>query len=379
LLESKVFTTHNYRAGLLDDKGHTKAPGLEVPAVREFYNRYYQPEHTAVVVVGDFEPAVAFAMVERAFGHLPRGPKRPPLAAEPAIEQVREVLIPSPLSRQRSTLAWVVPELGHPDRPALDALARLLSRRTAAGGTPIEAEMGGRVDRELFLLSATGDKAAAALQEVLADVHAETCAADEVEAVKRLLAETYSTLPLRARPYFSLAGTMGVYAVLGHPDHPADYAARIEELTPARLREVARRQLPAERYVAVTFGRSVEAAVALPHDPHALQKAAAAAVEAGELDRAILAYTRLLAMGPNKMFKVIYLSSRGQVKVKQKDYDGAIADYVAALSVVDYPAVRTLLKEARELKAGAGNAGEGNAGAGKTAKPASRPTPGDKR
>ena len=53
------------------------------------------------------------------------------------------------------------------------------------------------------------------------------------------------------------------------------------------------------------------------------------------------------------MYRVIYLASRGQLYVKQKDYDGAIADYEAALRVVDYPAVRDLLKEVEALKADA--------------------------
>lgn len=352
LLESRVFKVHGYGAGLLDKKGNTKAPGLGLKVIRDFYNRYYHPEHTAVVVVGELPPAKALAMIEGRFGELPRGPKRQALPQEPAIETSRTEKIATDLSRDRRTLVWLVPALQHPDRPALDALARLVSRRTTADGAPIEAKMGGRVDQELFQIAATGKQAAKELNTLLARLLAKPIAADEVKTIKILLADDFASMPLRARPYFSLAGSFGIYEVLGHPQYPAGYEAAIKALTPASLLAVARRHLRPDRCVSVAFEASGKALEPLPTDLRALAKAADEALEAGDLDRAIEAFTRLLKARPSRMYQVIYLASRGQAKIKQKNYDGAIGDYEEALKVIDYPAVRDLLKEARALKAG---------------------------
>ena len=60
--------------------------------------------------------------------------------------------------------------MGHRDRPALDVLARLLSRRTAPSGAPVLASTGNRVDRDLFRLAATGPSAAQDLEEILRDL-----------------------------------------------------------------------------------------------------------------------------------------------------------------------------------------------------------------
>ena len=43
---------------------------------------------------------------------------------------------------------------------------------------------------------------------------------------------------------------------------------------------------------------------------------------------------------------------RGLACIERQIEDGAIRDYEAALRVIDYPAVRDLLREAKELRAG---------------------------
>ena len=66
------------------------------------------------------------------------------------------------------------------------------------------------------------------------------------------------------------------------------------------------------------------------------------------------AYTELLNRNPNRMNTVIYLATRGQLHMDHEDWDAAIQDFEEALTVVDYPAVREMLKEAQRRKAEAG-------------------------
>jgi predicted Zn-dependent peptidase len=352
LLESHMFRVHNYGAGILDAEGHTLAPGLDVATVHAFYDRYYRPNNTAVVVVGDVDPQDTLDSIATAFDKLQNGPKLEPLPAEPDPTKPREKEIEVALARDRCNLVWLAPALGHADRPALTVLARLLSHETSADGSPIEARMGGRVDKDLFQVAATGPRAREELRQRMTKARDELFDPKQVAKAVKLLADEYVTLPLRARPYFSLGGTFGVFEVLGHAKHLSSYATRVRAVDAAALRAVARRYLDPERQFTLTFKSNGVAVKPLPRDLQKLSRAAEEANAAGDLGRAIAAYTRLLEAGPNKMFKVIYFASRGQIYVKMKDYDGAIRDYEAALRVIDYPAVKKLLREARELKAG---------------------------
>jgi tetratricopeptide (TPR) repeat protein len=105
--------------------------------------------------------------------------------------------------------------------------------------------------------------------------------------------------------------------------------------------------------VAVRFEGTGAEIAALPDEPARLRETASDAADAGDYERAAAAYTKLLQLGPSSMNQVIYLTSRGQARLEGRDYEAAIADFEAALRVVDYPAVRELLEEAHARKAAA--------------------------
>ena len=352
LLESVLFRSHPYGAGLLDEEGHTLAPRLSVEQIRGFYDLHYHPDNVAVVVVGGLEPKASLDAVQAAFGHLPRGPIRPAVPVEPD-RPGESASFASDLSQDRLEHAWLVPEMESPDRPALDVLARLLCRRTLSDGAPVQGVSGGRVDREIFRIAGTGPRAAAELEELEGLLRSELLDAEEVEEVKALLRDDFTAPLLRDRPYFALAGTYGVYEALGHPEYPVGYAEAIDAVSPEDLREAARRHLSAGRRFEIVFEGSGEPPPPLPEDPKELSQVAQDARASGDLDRAVAAYTRLLEQKPSKMFTVIYLAERGQVRMGQRDYLSAISDFEEALAVIDYPAVRDLLQEARELQYGA--------------------------
>ncbi len=351
-VDAAVYQTQGYRAGVPDAAHHTMAPKLSVAVVKDFYDRFYHPDHCSVVVVGDIDAKVALDAVEKAFGTLPRGPKRAPLPTEAPIEKTKTVTHATDLARERREFVWLVPGLGHPDRPALQILARLLSRRTAKDGSPIAAIMANRVDQEVFRLAATGPAADRELAALVGGLHMDLLKEEEVAMVVKLLGDDFTSMPMRARPYFSLAATFGIHEVYGQVDHLVNYADEIKAVTPERLQEVARTYLRSEAQVTVVFEASKTPAKPLPNGVRNLQLAAEEAQGAGDLDRAIAAYTKLLQLKTSKMYKVIFLAERGQIRVNQKDYKGAIHDYESALAVINYPAVRDLLVEAKLLQAG---------------------------
>jgi predicted Zn-dependent peptidase len=350
LLEAAVYKTHPYGAGVLDEMGHTAAPGLGIPLIRNFYNLYYQPDNTAVVVAGAIDPADALDAVERAFGSLPAGPERPPVPEEPDVPGPRTETLPSALPGDRTELVWLVPALGDPARPGLDALARIISRLTLPDGTSLNASMGSRVDKELFRVVVTDPGTLGEVDTVLYRIRTRNVLAAGVEEIKTLLRDDFTSQPLRARPYFSLAGLFGVYEVLGHAEVMGGYEASIDALSADTIKRLALDHLDPRKKITVVFKGTGEKVQPLPDDPKALQAAAQNAVESGDFDRAIEAFTRLLDKKPSRMSQVIFRASRGQAFMQKKNYDGAIADFERALEIIDYPAVRELLNEARSLK-----------------------------
>lgn len=351
-LEAAVFLRHPYAAGVLDEDGRTLASVLGIWDVRGFYERYYQPDATAVVVAGDVEPGRALDAVQQAFGSLPVGPPRAPPPEEPDVTRPRSLSLPSSLPRDRVEWVWLVPAMGNPDRPALHVLARLLSRRTSESGAALFASMGDRVDKDLFRLAVVGPSAERDLERILSDLLAGRIDARELEEVKRLEVRAHEDRPLRARPYFSLAASFGVYEVLGHTDTLLHYASAVERLTLDDVLRVARTRLDPQRRVEVCFEGVGGELEPLPEDPGELQRAADAATQAGDLDWAVAAYTKLLSLEIGEMSRVIALASRGKVRMQQREYGDAIRDFERALDLIDYPDLRDLLDEARALEAG---------------------------
>jgi len=352
LLEAAVYTRHPYRVGLLDEKGHTLAAQLDRQAMRAFYDRYYQPNNAAVVVAGAVDSQGALDAIEKAFGALSRGPNPDVPPGERQIQTERSVEIPSALAADRVEWVWLVPAMGDPDRPALDVLARLLTRGESASEQPISASMGSRVDKDIFRLAATGPNASEQLDQWLGRLLAGDIKDEEIKKDKALQRVEMTDQPLRARPYLSLAATFGAYEVLGHADLLEKYQDSIDRLTKEDLLRVARRYLNPSHRVVVRFLGTGAKPKPLPDDSGALLRAAMDADEGGDLDRAAEAYTKLLKGEPNKMERVMFLASRGQVRMQQRDYDAAIADFKAALEIIDYPAVRDLLNEAQAAKLG---------------------------
>ena len=352
-LESVVFRRHPYGAGVLDAGRHTLAPTLPVDTVHAFYDTYYHPDNAAVAVVGPLDPKAALDAIERRFGHLPRGPMRPAVSTEPDVEAPRVERLPSHLTRDRWEHVWLTPAMGDPDRITLDLLARILSRRARPDGTSFASQMGTRVDRELFRVAATGPTAERELDELLNEVRTQGVDPAEVEEMKRLLRDDLVDFPLRGEPYLSLAGHVATYEVFGHADLLVKYPAIVDSITAAEVQRVARKHLDPARRISVVFEASGEADLPLPDDLKLLETAAEEAVFAGDLPRAIAAYTKLLESERlSPVFRVIHLRSRGEIHKQMGSYAAAIADFEAALARFEWPEVRDLLDEVRALQKG---------------------------
>jgi zinc protease len=354
LLEHAVYQKEGYRWGRRNEQGHTMAPGLGMDVMRAFYETWYRPENAAVVVVTPGDPVEALDQIEAAFAGWQGkdGVDVLPRATEPKPFGPRTRRFESGLAQDRVEYCWVVPPRAHEDAVALAVLARVLDRMKTSEGEPFQVSLNERQGSGLFRIAANGPKAAAELDALMERLRTEGVSAEQVADAQREEADRYSSLPLRARPYFSLAAEVARFGVYGEQGLVADWSGRVQSLKRDAVLAVASTHLSPKTRVLVHFTAAddAEAARELPTETAALAKFAQDAGEAGEYQLAVAAYTELLARKPNKMNTVIYLATRGQLHMDKEDWDAAITDFEFALTVVDYPAVRDLLQEAKRRK-----------------------------
>jgi predicted Zn-dependent peptidase len=362
LLDAGMFLTSPYAAGVRSGDGTTMAVSIPLETVRTFYDQWYHPSNASLVIAGAVDPERALNAAEAAFGHLPAGPAALPLPDEPNGSRGGSLSFASTLPTDKLYHGWIGPARNDGkgsavDRRALYLVAHVLNERHRDDdGPPLSASMGGRVGRDLFLLGVAGDGAKARLLALRDELEKLPITQKELADAASDLDGEFSAMAIRARPYFSLAATVGTYAVLGDPAIPAEWPALLAEITEADAATAIQRWLPAARFTAVTFLRAEEDSVVeadrahrlLPEDGKQLAAYAEDASEAGDLEGAILAYEKLLTKGPSPMNSVIYGFYLGSLKREIGDRQGAIEALNTALEIVDYPAVRELRDELLE-------------------------------
>lgn len=116
---------HPYRHSTIGSMADLDAAAIA--DVRQWFIDNYGPNNVVLALAGDIDAATARPMVERWFGHIPRGPAVRQTEAGP-------VTLDAPVRREmvdqvphvRLHRAWSGPGLNHPDAPALDVAMRVL-------------------------------------------------------------------------------------------------------------------------------------------------------------------------------------------------------------------------------------------------------------
>ncbi|MBN8249514.1 MAG: insulinase family protein [Verrucomicrobia bacterium] len=97
----------------------------------DFYALYYQPQNITLILVGDFKPDDAEAMVQRYFGRIPAGTQAPPEIITREPDQVAEKRIYAEAeTNPQVDILWKTVAFRHKDSYPLDVLQLLLSGRT---------------------------------------------------------------------------------------------------------------------------------------------------------------------------------------------------------------------------------------------------------
>jgi zinc protease len=126
-----AFTTHTYKhttMGFIED---IRQMPEQFAYSRQFFDRYYRPERTSIIIAGDVKPDAAFALVEKYWGNWRPGGEIPAVPVEPAPKGPLYAHVPW----ESATQPWVAvafrgpaayPTATNPakgDQQALDVLA----------------------------------------------------------------------------------------------------------------------------------------------------------------------------------------------------------------------------------------------------------------
>ncbi len=96
VLREQAFTIHTYKRTTMGFLRDIQAMPNEYEYSLEFYKRYYRPEYSTVLLVGDITRERALTLTKKFFGDWTRGSYRPEIPVEPPQKQARSASVDWP-------------------------------------------------------------------------------------------------------------------------------------------------------------------------------------------------------------------------------------------------------------------------------------------
>jgi predicted Zn-dependent peptidase len=106
-------------------------PAITKKQADDFYALYYQPQNITLILVGDFKPDAAEAMVTKYFARIPKGTQPAPEVTTQEIPSLGEKRYYAEAeTNPQADIYWKTVPFGHRDGYVLEVLQQLLSTRT---------------------------------------------------------------------------------------------------------------------------------------------------------------------------------------------------------------------------------------------------------
>jgi zinc protease len=289
LLFATAYQRHPYRLpviGLIDIFNQ-----LTRDDVLRYYQTRYVPNNLTFVVVGDVEAEAVSQQLADFFQAYPAKSLQPVyIPAEPPQLGRREVEQEFVTELTRLSLAWHIPEITHPDVPALDILSTILGdgrssrlyRRVreetglAYGVSAFSYTPG---DPGLLGIDATVEpenrhKARDLILEIISDVQKTGVTADELAKAKKISLSHHLSSLTTMRGQASDLGSN--WFLTRNLDFTRDYLAAVQKITPEDISRVAGRYLVDDNLTIVSLN---------PKTAPAGKKKSAPPVSAGEIQK----------------------------------------------------------------------------------------------
>jgi zinc protease len=251
-LVATAFLWHGYGKATIGSRADIER--VPVPALRAFYDRYYQPDDAVLIVAGKFDDAEALATIGRTFGAIP-APTRtlaPTYTVEPVQDGERTVTLRRTGDVHAVGVAYHTVGAASPDYPAVLAALDLLTREPTGllyrqlVEPKLAAAISGGQDafRDPYLaifLAEVRDGAQLAKVEQAIVTAAEGLASHPIDArgLARWRTAELKELELAFTDSSRLAVELSEYAALGDWRTLFAHRARIEAITAADVQRVA--------------------------------------------------------------------------------------------------------------------------------------------
>jgi zinc protease len=271
------------RAGRrLFEVAYTKSPYrftiIGYPEILSYYKERYVPNNMFFIVTGDVKADAVVSQIREAFSRSKARPLAPMvLPREPRQTGPRDIVEESSIQLGYFHFAWHIPDVRHPDMPALDILASLLGsgrssrlfrevREKQGLVTSADAWTYCAADQGLFGMSAVvdADKFAPSRDALLAEIERvqnEPVPAGELaKVIKQFVAGMLATRKTMQGQAQDLGSNWVAASDLNFSER---YLAAARQVTPATLQQVAREYLtPANRtlYALLPEGAAPKAA-----------------------------------------------------------------------------------------------------------------------
>jgi zinc protease len=260
VLHDTAFDRHTYKHTTMGFLKDVQDMPSQYDYSLRFFDRYYRPEYTTIVVAGDVDPKRVRALVDQSWGSWKRGSYHPDIPVEPAQNGPRENHVDWPSSTlPLITIAYKGPAFTdtQKDWAALEVLATLAFSRTSdlyqklvvneQKVDTLDGEMARRVDPNLFEVDARV-KHAEDMQyvrdqilETVKRFQNEVVPADKLAAVKNR--ERYQ-FTMQLDNSQTVAQTVARFVALRRtPDTIDRLFAIYAQLTPEDIRAAARKYL----------------------------------------------------------------------------------------------------------------------------------------
>ncbi len=260
VLADTAFDRHTYKHTTMGFLADVKDMPAQYDYSIKFFDRYYRPEYTTIIVAGDVDAKQVRALVDKTFGGWQKGSYHPDIPVEPKQQGPREAHVDWPSQTlPMLTIAYKGPAYTdtQKDTAALDVFATLvfgpnseLYQKLVVKEQKLDslgANAPSSVDPDLFSIRARlkhAEDMAAIRKEILDTVarfQNELVPAAKLEAVKKR--ERYG-FTIRLDNSESVASTVAEYVALTRtPDTIDKLYLQYGALTPEDLREMARKYL----------------------------------------------------------------------------------------------------------------------------------------
>lgn len=268
---AEAFTAHPYRRpvlGLPDEQRY-----LEIASMRSFYKKYYKPNNTIIVVVGDVEAQRVVELIKRYFAPIPRWRiNRPSIISEPRQNSEKRIDVFFD-ARPMIVIGFHKPTVPAFDDYVFDVIDCLLTKGRASRlyrelvdrkkiAESVETNNGFPANRYANLFTVWAalrepyrfSEIEATIYEELGRLQNETVTDREMERVRNQLRSDF----IRGiDSNEGIASILSYYAALtDDTSYVTNYLSMIDKITAADIMRVARQYLRAENRTVATLSSS---------------------------------------------------------------------------------------------------------------------------